>query len=384
MKSLLTARTAGGELVILTRGQSLESLREWRKQESFYCPQCKEQLLLKVGDVVIPHFAHYQQSSCRDSFSEGESPAHLLGKSQLYELFSRYALDVKLEPFLQDIQQRPDLLVLWGNTEVPVEFQCSTIPTSLVRQRNAGYYLLKMLPIWIILTPQVVHKSSADTLTLRISSFLQFFIRPVQDRMSVLLTYYPLSERFHYLSPIIHLQGSTYAARHLILPLHKQTVPFSLPSVPRQTDIRELTLHYQSARRKYLHNVIAYNQKGIHNQFLRACYEMRIQPVQLPTWIGVPVQCQEAFRESDCEWQLLLVAAARETRKSLHQLDLSFFHTFIKKFEGEPGDLLAACRSYGEFLRDERIDIYRLDRFAEGNFVYKVLSGRFLAMHAKN
>ncbi|WP_194841021.1 competence protein CoiA [Sporosarcina cascadiensis] len=381
---MLTAHTAEGELVILTRSQSLESLRERRKQESFYCPQCKEQLILKVGDLVIPHFAHYQQSSCRNSFSEGESPAHLLGKSQLYEFFSHHTPAVKLEPFLPDIQQRPDLLVVWGDTEVPVEFQCSTISTSLVRQRNAGYYLLNMLPVWIILTPQSIQTSTADILTLRLSSFLQFFIRQIPNRMSVLLTYHPQSERFYYLSPIIHLQGSTYAARHLTLSLHKQTVPFSLPSSPSQTDIRELALHYQSARRKYLRTVIAYNQKGIHNQFLRACYEMRIQPVQLPAWIGVPVQGQEAFRQSDCEWQLLFVAAVRETRKSPDQLNTSFFHTFIKQFDGEPDDLLAACRSYGDFLREERIDIYRMDRFTDGDFVYEVLSGRFLAMYAKN
>ncbi|WP_040758318.1 competence protein CoiA [Sporosarcina newyorkensis] len=381
---MLTAHTAGGELVILTKQYSLEHLRKWREDETFYCPQCKEKLILKVGDVMIPHFAHRQQTNCRDSFSEGESPTHLLGKTQLYELFSRHALNVNLEPFLVDVRQRPDLLVTWQDTAVPIEFQCSVIPLSLVQQRNAGYHMLNMLPIWIVLTPQTIHATSAATLSIRISQFHHFFIRQINDRITILLTYHPLSEQFHYLSHMIHLHGSTYAVRHLILRIDKQTVPFATPAAPNPTEIEELTRHYQSARRKYLRSVIGYNPLGIHNRFLRACYEMRIQPIQLPSWVGVPTAGQEAFKQPDCEWQLLLVAAMRETRKMPNQLNSSFFRTFIKRFEGETEDQLKACRVYTDFLRQERIDIYRMDKFIGGNFVQEILAGRFLAMHAKN
>ncbi|WP_153731993.1 competence protein CoiA [Sporosarcina obsidiansis] len=384
MTVLLTARTAVGELVVLTMNKDLDSLREWRKNETFFCPQCNQQLLLKVGDVVIPHFAHYQHTNCRESFAEGESPTHLLGKSQLFELFSRHTLEVKLEPFLKDVRQRPDLLVTWRGTEVPIEFQCSVIPLTDVQQRNAGYSMLNMLPIWIILTPQTIRSSSATILSIRLSQFQQSFIRQFDHRSPILLTYNPLSKQFHYISHMVHLKGSTYAVQHVTLHVDEQTIPFATPAAPSVADIHELTRHYQFARRKYLQSVIGYNQRGIHNRFLRACYEMRIQPIQLPAWIGVPTRGQEAFKQPDCEWQLLLIAAIREARKTPYQLDASFLRMFIKEFDGEPDEQLIACQSFMDFLRQERIDIYRLDTFTSGNFVHEILAGRFLAMHAKN
>ncbi|WP_158232486.1 competence protein CoiA [Sporosarcina sp. P13] len=388
MKHLLTAHTTKGQTVILTRNMSLPELRERRKNETFYCSQCKEKVHLKVGDIVIPHFAHYQQTNCRESFSEGESPTHLLGKAQLHELFLRHETEVKLEPFLPDIRQRPDLLVTWQETHVPIEFQCSVIPLEHVEQRNAGYHMLDMQPIWIIITPSAIRSSSALILSIRLSQFQQFFIRSIHARtgssVPLLLTYNPSNEQFHYLSHMIHLQGSTYALLHSIMRLRHQSLPFALPAAPAEKDVQELTRHYQEARRKYLRSVIGYNHRGVHNQFLRACYEMRVQPIHLPTWIGVPTKGQEAFKQSDCEWQVLLITAMRETRRTPFQLDRSFYHSFIKKFEGDQEKQIEACVNYADFLRQERIDIYRLDKYASGNYVKEILLRRFLAMHAKN
>ncbi|WP_162805691.1 competence protein CoiA [Sporosarcina sp. PTS2304] len=385
---MLTACTSKGQTVALTRNMSLSGLREWRKSERFYCTQCKEKVQLKVGDIVIPHFAHYQQTNCRENFSEGESPAHLLGKAQLHELFLRQGIEVALEPFLPDIRQRPDLLVTWQDTCVPIEFQCSVIPLEHVIQRNEGYSRLHMLPIWIIITPASIRTSTASIHSMRLTQFQQFFIRRLPSRtesmMTLLLTYNPSSEQFHYLSHMIHLHGSAYIVRHSIMRIRHQSIPFALPVAPSKEDISELTRHYQQARRKYLRTVIGYNQRGVHNQFLRACYEMRIQPIELPVWIGVPTIGQEAFKQADCEWQTLLIAAMRETRKTPFQLTRSFYQEFIKKFEGNREEQLEACVRYADFLRGERIDIYRLDKYYTNHYVQEILLQRFLALHAKN
>ena len=178
---MLTAYTATGKQVILTRQMSLSGLREWRNNETFHCPQCKEHLLLKVGDIVIPHFSHKQQTNCRNSFSEGESPTHLLGKTHLYELFTHHQLPTEMEPYLPDIKQRPDLLVTIHHQQIPIEFQCSTIPVSLIEARNAGYETLDMRPIWILLTPTNIQTSTASVVTTRIPHFEQYFIRRVES-----------------------------------------------------------------------------------------------------------------------------------------------------------------------------------------------------------
>ncbi|ARD49112.1 competence protein CoiA [Sporosarcina sp. P33] len=385
---MLTAHTASGKQVVLTRQMSPASLRDWRKNETFHCPQCKEQVLLKVGEIVIPHFSHQQQTNCRDSFSEGESPTHLLGKTQLYELFTAHQLPTVLEPFLPDIKQRPDLLVTWQTQQVPIEFQCSTIPISHVNERNAGYRMLAMLPIWILVTPRAIQSSSASVLTHRFSRFQQHFIRHIDsvasEQLSIFLTYNPEKQQFHYLSHFIHLRGTQFAVCHSVMRMKHQTVPFAVPAAPSSAEIQELARHYLTARRKYLRSVIGYNQRGIHHRFLRACYEMRIQPIQLPAWIGVPTFGQEAFTESDSEWQLLLIAAMRQTRRTQFQLDAGVLHSFVKTFEGDSVKQLDACKHYVDFLRQRRIDIYRMDQFSGGDFVPGILAGRFLAMHARN
>lgn len=385
---MLTAYTNSGKRVVLTRQMSLSHLRKWRESETFHCPQCKEHLLLKVGDIVIPHFAHLQQTDCRDSFSEGESPTHLLGKIQLHELFSDLLLQTEMEPYLPDIKQRPDLLVTWQNTRVPIEFQCSTIPIAKILERNAGYRSLDMVPIWILLTPPHVRASAASVQTYRLTQFQQHFIRRIDssanEPVTIFLTYDPDTQQFHYLSHFIHLRGTSFTACHAVMRLAHQTIPFSMPAPPSTADLTELKRRYLIARSKYLRSVVGYNQRGIHHRFLRACYEMRIQPIDLPGWIGVPTRGQDAFAEPDCEWQLLLVAAIRQTNRTPFRLDRSLIYSFVKKFEGDSVRQAEACHQYVDFLKAERIDIYRMDKWIGREFVLEIIAGRFLAMPARN
>ena len=36
-----------------------KALQRYRRQMKFYCPQCLEQVQLKIGNYNIPHFAHF-------------------------------------------------------------------------------------------------------------------------------------------------------------------------------------------------------------------------------------------------------------------------------------------------------------------------------------
>ncbi|MCA9725259.1 MAG: competence protein CoiA, partial [Kurthia sp.] len=79
---MLSALTEKQEMVYLTHELSKERLLEIRQTQHFYCPACHEQLVLKIGQVMIPHFAHRKNEHCQ-VFSEGESALHLQGKYAL-------------------------------------------------------------------------------------------------------------------------------------------------------------------------------------------------------------------------------------------------------------------------------------------------------------
>jgi len=49
----------------------------------FNCPACKDEVILKAGSIVIPHFAHKACTAC--NFGTGESLEHLRIKRYVYD-----------------------------------------------------------------------------------------------------------------------------------------------------------------------------------------------------------------------------------------------------------------------------------------------------------
>jgi competence CoiA-like predicted nuclease len=50
-------------LVAIQHGVRVEAVAA-AKSNFFTCPKCKDQLILKQGDIVIHHFGHYPGSVC--------------------------------------------------------------------------------------------------------------------------------------------------------------------------------------------------------------------------------------------------------------------------------------------------------------------------------
>lgn len=140
---ILVALTEQQELFYLTGKHARAELREIRLQKQFFCPSCHTPLLLKIGEVNIPHFAHQTRTAC-ETFSEPESSLHLQGKLLLYQFFSHLNFKVELESYIPQISQRTDLLV---NAYFAIEYQCSLIPVSQLKQRSQGYLKMNMQPI---------------------------------------------------------------------------------------------------------------------------------------------------------------------------------------------------------------------------------------------
>ncbi len=344
-----------GTLIFSTELQK-DQLKALRETTTFFCPQCGTAVRLKVGDIVIPHFAHATNKSCTAVFSEGESESHLLGKQQLYQFFRKTHVDVKMEPYFKKLAQRPDLLVMTDTESIPIEFQCSTIPLHQKISRTEGYESAGMKPIWILQTPE---KQKARSPRVNLFSFTRFeesFFTYTFPEGNVLLTYDPHTDQFHYFSSLLHVTGKQYIGLHRILSINGQTFPFARPKTPNADELRCYWRIYWTMRQRFLKKRIFSSRKGINDPFLRACYELRLLPEALPMWIGLPMTFSRSFREHACEWQLALIYFMKQRGIGFKQLTEAKINRFVQ-YMGDPSQAqVEACLNYRNFFLSFNID----------------------------
>ncbi|PLR68967.1 hypothetical protein CYJ36_00430 [Bacillus sp. UMB0893] len=212
IQSMLVAKTSKNTVINLTEKQwTYETLYRIRKEESFYCPVCENELDLKLGKIKIYHFSHQKNKTCRIEL-EQESEYHLKGKLKLYEwIKSQNIQSAKLEHYLPSISQRPDIFIKQGSEFTAIEFQCSTIPSSLLTKRTKQYKQFRIEPIWILGGKNVSRTSSH---TFRISQFQWLFTRPGSVPLDPpsLLTFCPQVNSFLFLDHLIPFSKQTFFA----------------------------------------------------------------------------------------------------------------------------------------------------------------------------
>ncbi|WP_281164226.1 competence protein CoiA [Liquorilactobacillus sicerae] len=137
---MLIAENSAGNKVT-----AFEALNSANQQ--FSCPICHGMVILKKGELRIPHFAHYHQCPLHE---EGETVEHLAGKIKLLANFSQAGYYCKLEVYLSKIKQRPDLLVDLNGKLLAVEFQCAPLKLATFKQRTLGYVNQGLRYWWIL------------------------------------------------------------------------------------------------------------------------------------------------------------------------------------------------------------------------------------------
>jgi competence protein CoiA len=376
---ILTAKTEQGKLIVLTPELERGRLRKWRKLRLFFCPQCNFPVQLKVGDITIPHFAHFKDSTCLTLFSEGESRSHLQGKQQLYAFFQKHAEFVELEPFLRMVSQRPDILVTTQSESIPIEFQCSTIPVTDIESRSAGYRSLKMNPLWILHTPAKFSTFPVGVGTFDFSKFHESFLTHNPPEGYLLLTYNPETERFHYYSNLIHVAGKRYIGIHRKLPMSMQVFPFARPKTPTELEIYRYAALYLSMRNQFIQSRILLNKRGVNDPFLRMCYQLRVIPTNLPTWIGLPVQFSESFREHDCQWQLAFYYYLRRKGISFKVISNSQVREYVARLEEPSEGKVKACKAYRDYLVSVNVNSCQNGTVIDEEKIIQLISERLLA-----
>lgn len=297
---ILVAKTKQQELFYLTGRHARKELQEIRSREQFFCPSCQAPLLLKIGEINIPHFAHKSLSDC-DHFSEPESSLHLHGKLLLYHFFQQLDLNVELEKHLSEIRQRADLLV---DGHYAIEFQCSTIPATQLTQRSEGYRLLGMQPIWIKGLKQPCREEIG---IVHLKSF-EIAMRQKSGPVSFILLFHPTGNRFYYHSNLFYISSTRWVGKTKSIQSSMQVFPFAVPKRLTKEEFRSVMEIFRHVKRQYIRNQL-YTENRIKNKFCRLCYELRIDVANVPDLFGIPMLDAECMKSPAVLWQLQTVAA---------------------------------------------------------------------------
>jgi len=327
---ILTAIRDNMEMFTITCHMTREQLMFLRNASQFTCPQCENPLRLKIGKVVTPHFAHIVLTNCLTSFSERESPTHLIGKQQLAEFFIQVGCEVSVEAYLPKIAQRPDLLVRKNNKLRAIEFQCSVISIEEVARRNKGYKKIGVTAIWLVRTPINMQDNKSGISYMKLSKFMQSFIHADPISGDTLITYDPTTSQFVYLTQLLHISGTSFITKVRALSIEQQTFPFAQVKSLTDSERIEYWRIYQDNRTRYLRNRIFTSKYGARDRFLRNCYEQQIRPEKLPLYIGLPIHQSEAMQDHPIEWQLALICALSRNKVDMRYISTEWIEAFIE------------------------------------------------------
>jgi competence protein CoiA len=131
------------------------TLKQWSDKSKLICPDCNKPYEYCHGEIKLPYFRHKEKSKeCEGIYFESETQEHINGKLVLYKWLLRLQekwliQNVKLESYIPETRQRPDLYFEINNNRYVIEYQCSPIATEYL-ERHRLYKLAKVYDIWIM------------------------------------------------------------------------------------------------------------------------------------------------------------------------------------------------------------------------------------------
>ena len=131
------------------------TLKKWSEEKRLICPDCNKLYEYCHGEIIHPYFRHKEKNKdCEGIYYEPETEEHIQGKLILYNWLLKIQKDniiqdVKLESYIPETRQRPDLSFRINDKRYVIEFQCSPIATEYL-ERHRLYQLAEINDIWIL------------------------------------------------------------------------------------------------------------------------------------------------------------------------------------------------------------------------------------------
>lgn len=128
-------------------GEQVVAWEVTKEDGPFSCPECKQTVILRKGDVVVHHFAHTASSTCKHGI--GESVEHWLAKYEIYEALRKHPGVTRLmvERFLGSV--KPDVSFCFGKVLVALELQRSKLSPNWIAHRTRMYAAKKVHVLWM-------------------------------------------------------------------------------------------------------------------------------------------------------------------------------------------------------------------------------------------
>jgi competence protein CoiA len=293
---LLSAMRKNGELFQLYPRLSREMLREEKEKEEFYCPECKEKVIMKMGMQRMEHFAHRKGSQCIESY-ERESSYHLQGKLHLFQWLQSQKLNPVLEPYFKSIQQRPDISFSSEFKPFAIEYQCSTIPPELMIKRTKHYQKINCTPLWILGGKNIKRKGEKKV---SLTNFEYLFVSKSSSGSWYLPAYCPESKIFILLSDLSPISSKNALSHISIIPYQKFSFRM-LSEIPNDGSLSSEVWKKEMQNQK-----LNYLRQYHHNEFLRELYKVRLNISLLPPYIGLPVPNALFIETAPLIWQSYL------------------------------------------------------------------------------
>lgn len=149
--TLFIAETITGNRINAMEVTDTKEIKVQCKNQEIFCPACKGLLEFRAGKSKVFHFAH--KNTCSYPYGEPESERHMNGKLQIASwLTTLYPnSNVEIEWWIEETNQRADVIVIHPSGERwAFEFQCSTIPEAIWRERHELYKAAGIKDFWIL------------------------------------------------------------------------------------------------------------------------------------------------------------------------------------------------------------------------------------------
>ncbi|PNZ67777.1 transcription factor [Staphylococcus croceilyticus] len=282
------------------------------KENDYFCPYCKTELILKKGIKVTTHYAH--KSNVHRKCAKAETEKHYYAKFFIANLLKQHGYNVEIEPYCPTIMQYPDILI---DSKIAMEIQFSRISLQEIRERSLGFKSLGVEVVWIIEDAKY-HKG-----VLHLNTFQAYFINPL---IRTLITWDKSKQLLYKYSQIQHLEGRKFLAKKEILQMNNikndDTVLY-WHTFKLSND--KITKYIQQCRRK----------NSVLEPTLSAMYQLRMTDTDVCNSSGFIFPQQLYIENHPVQWQLQLNLLKYQNNLSKDSLIkyLRFRHFYLNNYD---------------------------------------------------